>query len=138
MLLGGLASSQQAQPNQLDALLLPDTDRSQIQLTAFRNIEIRYAAQSAICKILDGETKRIEFKVSGKDAQAIVDRINEIIKSERKSPVTIQNATVTYVATVKGFADMALLSSNVDIKGNVTSYVLRMEEGEEPGIVDLD
>ncbi|MGI0019957.1 MAG: hypothetical protein ACREAY_05765 [Nitrososphaera sp.] len=136
VLFGGLGS--QAHANQLDALMLPDADRSQIQLTAFRNIEIRYAAQSAIGKILDGETKRVEFVASGKDAQAIVDRINEIIRSERKSPVTIQNATVTYVATVKGFADRALLSYNVDVKGNVTGYVLQAEKGKEPAILDLD
>jgi hypothetical protein len=137
VLSGGLAS-QQAYANQLDALVLPDVDRSQIHLTAFRNIEIRYAAQSAIGKALDGENKRIEFVVTGKDAQAIVDRINEVLKEDRKSTVRIENATVKYVAALKGFADRALLSYNVDVKGNITGYVLQAEEGDEPAIVDLD
>jgi hypothetical protein len=136
VLFGGLAS--QARANQLDALMLPETDRSQIHLTAFRNIEIRYAGQSADGKILDGESKRVEFVASGKDAQAIIDMINEVITSERKSPVTLQNATVTYVAAAKRFADKVLLSYNVDIKGNVTGYVLQAEEGKEPAILDLD
>lgn len=136
VLFGGLAS--QAHANQLDALMLPETGRPQIHLTAFRNIEIGYAVQGADGKILDGESKRVKFVASGKDSQAIVDRINEAIKSERKSPITLQNATVTYVAAAKRFADKLLLSYNLDVKGNVTGYVLQEEEGEEPTILDLD
>ena len=137
VLFGGFAS-QQAYANQLDALVLPDVDRSQIQLTAFRNIEIRYAAQSVIGKALDGENKRIEFVVTGKDAQAIVDRINEVLREDRESTARIENATIKYVAALKGFADKALLSYNFDVKGNITGYVLQAEEGDEPAIVDLD
>jgi hypothetical protein len=136
VLLGGLAS--QAHANQLDALLLPATDRSQAQFTAFRNIHLRYPQSSSLAQLLDGKSERLEFTAAGNDAQPLVDAINRAMHDEQKSPVTLENATLYYVATVKGRPDGAQVSYKVDVKGTISGYVLQKEQGNRSAIVDLD
>jgi hypothetical protein len=135
ILIAGLAS--QAHANQLDALLLPAEDRSQAQFTAFRNIELRYPQSSSLASLLDGRNERIEFTVNGTGAQALVDAMNRAIQ-EQKSPVALHNATVNYVATIKGQPDRAQLSYKVDVKATIAGYVLQKETGNRSAIVDLD
>lgn len=135
ILIAGLAS--QAHANQLDALLLPAEDRSQAQFTAFRNIDLQYPQAGSLAKLLDGKNERIEFTVNGAGAQPALDAINKAMQ-EQKSPVTLQNATVNYVATIKGRPDNAHLSYKVDVKATIIGYVLRKEYGNSSAIVDLD
>jgi hypothetical protein len=136
VLLGGLAS--QAQANQLDALLLPATDRSQAQFTAFRNIDLRYPQSSSLAQLLDSKSERLEFTAAGNDTQPLVDAINRAINDGQKSPVTIENSTLSYVATIKSKPDGAQISYKVDIKGTISGYVLQKEQGNRSAIVDLD
>ena len=135
ILIAGLAS--QAHANQLDALLLPAEDRSQAQFTAFRNIELRYPQASSLARLLDGKNERIEFTVNGTGAQPAVDAVNRAMQ-EQKSPVTLQNATINYVVTIKGQPDSAHVSYKVDIKATIAGYVLQKESGNHSAIVDLD
>jgi hypothetical protein len=136
ILIAGLAS--RAYANQLDALLLPAEDRSQAQFTAFRNIELKYPQSSSLARLLDGRNERIEFTVNGTGAQALVNAMNRAIQEEQKSPVTLHNATVNYVATIKGQPDRAQLSYKVDVKATIAGYVLQKETGNRSAIVDLD
>lgn len=135
MLIAGLAS--QAHANQLDALLLPAEDRSQAQFTAFRNINLQYPQASSLARLLDGKNERIEFTVNGTGAQPTLDAINMAMQ-EQKSPVTLQNATVDYVATIKGKSDNAHLSYKADVKATITEYVMQKESGNSSAIADLD
>ncbi|MER3444880.1 MAG: hypothetical protein C4333_12525, partial [Meiothermus sp.] len=132
--------------------MLPDTDRSQAHFTAFRNIEIYYPAGSSLSRLLEGKNDKIELETS--NAKEVIDAINAAISTEKKSPVTIEKdggdgggTTVGYVARIKGYADRAQLSFKIDVKGNITGYVLRQEKpdgggngssGGELAIVDLD
>jgi hypothetical protein len=136
VLLGGLAS--QARANQLDALLLPATDRSQAQFTAFRNIDLHYPQSSSLARLLDGRNERLEFTAAGNDTRPLVDAINSAVHDGQKSPVTIENATLSYVATIKGKPDGAQISYKVDVKGTISGYVLQKEQGNRSAIVDLD
>lgn len=155
VLSASLSAQQQQQrafANQLDALMLPDTDRSQAHFTAFRNIEIYYPADSSLSRLLEGKNDKIELETS--NAKEVIDAINAAISTEKKSPVTIEKdgddgggTTVGYVARIKGYADRAQLSFKIDVKGNITRYVLRQEKpdgggngssGGELAIVDLD
>ena len=135
ILIAGLAS--QAHANQLDALLLPAEDRSQAQFTAFRDIELRYPQASSLAKLLDGKSDRIEFTVNGSGAQPALDAMNKAIL-EQKSPVMLQNATVNYVAIVKGQSGTTHLSYKVDVEATIAGYVLQKETGNRSAIVDLD
>src|SRR5690242_865571 len=100
-------SSTQAHANQLDALLLPDTDRSSAEFDGVRFITLQYAPGSALAEILNGKNDRIELTVKGtvNDTQnngigKAIQAINNAIRVKR-SPVTIENASLRYFATVK-------------------------------------
>ncbi|WP_337863870.1 hypothetical protein [Nitrososphaera sp.] len=139
LLTGGAVAPQVAYANQLDALMLPDRDASGIHLTAFRTIELRYPAGSTLAAMLDGANERKEFVANGSSVQGLVDAINRAIREGQKSPVVVENVTLSYVATVKGQQDRAQVAVKVDIKGDIKGYVLQKEvPGNRSAIVDLD
>lgn len=127
---------QVAHANQMDALMLPAQDSSQVQFMALRTMELRYPEGSSLGKMLAGKVERLEFSVQGKDAQAVVDALNRAAQ-ERSSPLKLENATVDYVATVKGYSDRAQMSYKVDVRAQMSKYVLQKEQDSAPAILDL-
>ena len=127
---------QVAHANQMDALMLPAQDSSQVQFMALRTMELRYPEGSSLGKMLAGKVERWEFSVQGKDAQAVVDALNRAAQ-ERSSPLKLENATVDYVATVKGYSDRAQMSYKVDVRAQMSKYVLQKEQDSAPAILDL-
>lgn len=150
LLLAGLFAQQEARANQLDALMLPDGSAggSKVHLTAFRNIEISYPAGSSLSRLLGGVNDGIELETA--EAAQVIRVINEAILREQKSPVTIaENATVNYVAKIKGYPERAQISFKIDIEGSITGHVLQEEivveadgdgdgNSSSPAVVDLD
>lgn len=136
MLLAGLAS--QAHANQMDALLLPGDGRSKVHLTAFRDIRLTYPEGSELAKMLDGMSKRLEFSLQGGPAGPVTDAINRAIKDDLQSAFTLRNATVNYVAEVKGGPREAVISYKADIKAEISDFMLAAEEGDRPGVIDVE
>jgi hypothetical protein len=144
LLISGLFSTQ-AYANQLDALLLPDKDSSNAEFAGVRFITLQYTQGSALAKILNGTNERIEFSLNGtfngtqgNGMDKVIQAINNAML-EKRSPVTIENASLRYFATVKGYPDMAQLSYNIEFKPTLTKYVLQKAgENNEPAIVDLE
>jgi hypothetical protein len=136
LLFAGLASSQAAHANQMDALLLPAQDSSQVHFTAFRTIELRYPEGSSLANMLAGKSERLEFSVQGKDAQAVADALNRAAR-EKASPLVLENATVDYIATLKGYVDRAQISYKVDVKAQISKYVLQKEQDKVQAVLDL-
>ncbi|MEO9364300.1 MAG: hypothetical protein ABI348_10410, partial [Nitrososphaera sp.] len=127
---------QAAHANQMDALMLPAQDSSQVQFMALRTMELRYPEDSLLAKILAGKAERLEFSVHGNDAQAVVDALNKAAQ-ERSSPLKLENATVNYVSTVKGYSDRAQMSYKVAVSAQMSKYVLQKEQDSTPAILDL-
>jgi hypothetical protein len=136
VLLAGFAS--QAHANQMDALLLPGDGRSKVHLTAFRDIRLTYPEGSELARMLDGMSKRLEFSLQNQTAGPVVDAVNRAIKDDLQSAFTLRNATVDYVAEVKGGPKEAVISYKVDIKAGISDFLLAAEEGEKPGIIDVE
>lgn len=136
ILFAGLASSQAAHANQMEALVLPAQDSSQAHFTAFRTVELRYPEGSPLADMLAGKSERLEFSAQGKDAQAVADALNRAAR-ERASPLVLENATVDYFATLKGYADRAQISYKVDVKAQMSKYVLQKEQDKAPAVLDL-
>jgi hypothetical protein len=126
----------QAYANQMDALLLPTQDGSHVQFIAFRNIELQYQGTSTLAKDLNGKSERLEFSLQGSDARPVVDAFNAAAR-ERSSPLVLENATVHYVATIKGYSDRAQISYKVNVDAQISNYVLQKEQGKTPAILDL-
>lgn len=136
VLLAGLAS--QAHANQMDALLLPGDERSKVHLTVFRDIRLTYPEGSQIARMLDGMNERLEFSLQGESASLVTDAINRAIKDDLESAFTLRNATVDYVAEVKGLPREAVISYKADIKAQVSDFLLASEEGDRPGVIDVE
>lgn len=141
--------SNQAYANQLDTLLLPDIDRSKAEFAGIKFIEIRYAQGSSLASVLDGRNDRIEFTVNGTSfngsstttngIEQVIWAINNASMKENRSPIVIENASLRYFATLKGYADRAQLSYRIEFKPIITKYVLQKSgENNQPAIVDLD
>ncbi|HVX02326.1 MAG TPA: hypothetical protein VHA09_04165 [Nitrososphaera sp.] len=136
LFVAGLSSSQAAHANQMEVLLLPAQDSSQAHFTAFRTIGLRYPEGSTLASMLAGKDERLEFSLQGKDAQAVAGALNRAVQEE-PSPLVLENATVDYVATLKGYPDGAQLFYKVDVKAQMSNYVLQKEQGQEPAILDM-
>lgn len=142
LLLFGMSS--QAHANQLDTLLLPDMDRSKVELAGIRFIEIRYPQGSSLASLLDGRNDRIEFTVSGTSNSTggigqVIQAVNNATLKQNKSPIVIENASMRYFATLKGYPDRAQLSYRTEFEPVITKYVLQKAgENNQPAIVDLD
>jgi hypothetical protein len=144
LLLTGLSS--QAYANQLDALLLPDVDRSEAEFSGVRFIDIRYPEGSPLSKLLNGRNERIEFTVNGtfnstdgSGIDRVIQAINNALLTENKSPVVIENASLRYFATVKGYPDRAQLAYTAEFEPVIARYVLQKSgDNNQPAIVDLD
>jgi hypothetical protein len=138
--------SNQAYANQLDALLLPDVDRSKAEIAGVRFIEIKYPRGSSLSSLLDGKNERVGFTANGTfnstDASGIgrvIQAVNNAILTENQSPVIIENASLRYFATVKGYPERALLAFTTEFEPTIAKYVLQKSgENNQPAIVDLD
>ena len=138
--------SSQVYANQLDTLLLPDVDRSKSEFDGVRFIEIKYPRGSSLANLLDGNRERVEITANGTfnstDASGIgrvIQTLNNAILTQNGSPVIIENGTLRYVATVKGYPDRAQLYIMTEFKLTIAKYVLQKSgENNQPAIVDLD
>lgn len=137
--------STQAYANELDALLLPDRNRSNAEFAGDRFIEIRYPQGSQLAKLFDGKNERIEFAVNGtfNDTQngigKVIQTVNNALLMENKSPVIVENATLKYFVTVKGYPDRVQLAYRVEFNPTIAGYVLQKTgENNQTAIVDLE
>lgn len=138
--------SNQAHANQLDVLLLPDVDKSKAELAGVRFIEIKYPPGSPLASLLNSKNERIEFAVNGTSnstggsgIEKVIQAVNQAILTENRSPIVIENASLRYFATVKGYPDRAQLSYRIDFEPVIAKYVLKKSgENNQPAIVDLE
>jgi hypothetical protein len=133
----------QAHAMQLDALLLPDENRSNAEFAGVRFIDVKYPQGSSIANLLDGKNERIEFTINGSINSAdngmdkVIQAVNGALR-ENKSPVVVENAMLHYFAVIKGYPDRTQVSYRVEFKPTITGYVLQAANGSQPAIVDLD
>ncbi|SRR5581483_4289479 len=138
--------STQAYANELDALLLPDKNRSNAEFAGVKFIELRYPQGSQLAQLFDGKNDRIEFTVNGtfdstqgSGIGKVIQMVNNALLKENKSPVVVENATLKYFATVKGYPDRAQLAYRVEFNPTIAGYVLQKTgENNQTAMVDLE
>jgi hypothetical protein len=59
------------------------------------------------------------------------------LRTEKQSPVQIENATLDYTATIRGEADRVALAYKVVLQSNISRFVLE-QGGEQGTVLDLD
>jgi hypothetical protein len=123
---------------------MPDIDRSRAEFAGVRFIEIKYPEGSRLANLLDGRNDRVEFTVNGTSNSTggvgdVIKAVNGAIMTENRSPIVIENASISYFATLKGYPERAQLSYRVEFEPVITKYVLQKSGGgNQPAIVDLD
>ena len=129
----------QALANQLTGILVPTRDDANPVFTGVRFITLKYQPGSPMSKILNGKSEHITFKLNGTEPGMpnVISAFNQAMASQKKSPVRILNASLSYSADIIGQPDTAQLSYKVDFKPTITKYVL--DPNSPQGIVvDLD
>ena len=127
----------------MDTLLLPDVDKSKVEFAGVRFIEIKYQKDSQLSSLLDGRNARIEFTVNGTSNSTdgigkVIHAVNDATLQKNQSPIVIENASLRYFATVKGYPDRAQLFYRIDFEPVIAKYVLQKYGENQLAIVDLD
>jgi len=129
----------QALANQMTGILVPTRDDANPVFTGVRFITLKYQPGSPMSKILNGKSEHITFNLKGSESgmSNVISAFNQAIATQKKSPVRIENASLSYSADIIGQPDTAQLSYKVDFKPTISKYVL--DPNSPQGVViDLD
>jgi hypothetical protein len=125
--------------NQMTVFLVTESDKADVIFTAIRFITIDYPAGSQLSQQFDGKNERVNFTMNSTEdgMSQLISTINQVLRTEKQSPVQIENATLDYTASLRGEADRVALAYKLVLNSNISRFVL--ESNTEQGtIVDLD
>jgi hypothetical protein len=128
-----------AYANQMTGFLVTESDKADVIFTAIRFITIDYPAGSQLSQQFDGKNERVNFTMNSTEdgMSQLISTINQVLRTEKQSPVQIENATLDYTASLRGEADRVALAYKLVLNSNISRFVL--ESNTEQGtIVDLD
>ncbi len=131
----------QALAVQFQAAISPSSNLGQVVFTGDRILTLKYPAGSPIAQQLNGKKDSISFTENstnpGSGINEILNSINSVLLSEKKSLVKFENATVNYRAAINGGPTQATVSYQVTLKPYMTNLVTS-KNGTETSLVDLD
>jgi hypothetical protein len=128
-----------AYANQMTGFLVTESDKADAIFTGIRFLTIQYAPGSQLSKLFDGKNERITFTMNGTEdgMNQLISTINQVLRTEKQSPVQIKNATLDYTASIRGEADRVAIAYKLVLKSNISRFVL--EQNTEQGtVIDLD
>ena len=118
--------------------MVPNTDKADALLTAVKFITMEYEPGSPLSQQFNGKDERIQFSLNTSDPgmPELINAINADIRSQKGSPVRVENATLDYTGSLKGSEDKIQLAYKIVIEGILTSIVL--DRSEQGSVLDLD
>lgn len=128
-----------AYANQMTVFLVTESDKADAVFTGIRFITMQYAPGSQLSKQLDGKNERVMFTMNGTEdgMNQLISTVNQVLRTEKQSPVQIKNATLDYTASIRGEADKVSIAYKVVLKSNISRFVLE-HNAEQGTIIDLD
>ena len=128
-----------AYANQMTVFLVTESDKADAVFTGIRFITIQYPPGSQLAKQFDGKNERVTFTMNSTEdgMNQLISTINQVLRTEKQSPVQIVNATLDYTASIRGEADRVSLAYKVVLKPTISRFVLE-RNSEQGTIVDLD
>ena len=128
-----------AYANQMTVFLVTESDKADAIFTGIRFITIQYPPGSQLAKQFDGKNERVTFTMNSTEdgMNQLISTINQVLRTEKQSPVQIVNATLDYTASIRGEADRVSLAYKVVLKPTISRFVLE-RNSEQGTIVDLD
>ncbi|HVX03341.1 MAG TPA: hypothetical protein VHA09_09330 [Nitrososphaera sp.] len=115
--------------NDMNAVLIPQTDEAEAHFIAVKNITLRYPAGSNIANELNGKQDRIQFSVNGTASSTdngIASAITAFNKAllQAQSPAKVTSMEITYTGVLRGYEDNALMSLKVEAVPHLEKFVI--------------
>ncbi len=125
---------------QLDTLLMPKRDRAEALYKSLTVIYIEYPNGGKLKSMLENVNDQIAFTAdkNTQGVQELIDKINEKLLKERKSPVHVEDVKIDYKATLKGGSERATLEHLLKLDVLVTHFVLHVGSTSEGSLIDLN
>jgi hypothetical protein len=123
---------------QMTTSMVPETNKADALLTAVRFITIEYEPNSQLAQQFNGKDERVDFTLNSSDPRMpeLINTINSDIRTQKGSPVNIENATLHYTGSIKGSSDKVQLAYKIVVEGILSSIVL--DKTEQGNVLDLD
>lgn len=123
---------------QMTTSMVPETNKADALLTAVRFITIEYEPKSQLAQQFNGKDERVDFTLNSSDPgmPELINTINSDIRTQKGSPVNIENATLHYTGSIKGSSDKVQLAYKIVVEGILSSIVL--DKTEQGNVLDLD
>ena len=125
---------------QLDTLLIPKRDRAEALYRSVMIVYIEYPDGGKIKSQLENVNDQLTFTADKNTpgVQALIDKINQNLVKERKSPVLVEDVKIDYKATLRGGSDKATLEQILKLDVLVTRFVLHAGSASEGTLIDLN
>ena len=123
---------------QMTTSMVPNTDKADALLTAVKFVTMEYEPGSPLAQQFNGKDDRIQFSLNTSDPgmPELINAINADIRTQKGSPVRVENATLDYTGSLRGSEDKIQLAYKIVIDGILTSIVL--DRSEQGSVLDLD
>jgi len=125
---------------QLDTLLIPKRDRAEALYKSVNIVYIEYPSGGKIKSLLENVNDQMAFTADKNTpgVQVFIDKINEKLLKERKSPVQVEDVKIDYKTTLKGGSDKATLEQLLKMDVLITRFVLHAGSTSEGSLIDLN
>ena len=116
----------QAFAAQMEAFLIPQTDKADPVFTSIRFLTIKYEPGSELSKIFNGTNERISFKLNSSDAgmNDLQRSVNEAILVDKNSPIQLSKSKLDYTAQIRGEENRVAISYKIKFMPEITNFVL--------------
>jgi hypothetical protein len=124
---------------QLTSSLVPTTGHGEVDWSAIRFLTIQYPPNSPLAEEFNGKSETVKFTMQAEEdgMPQLIQAFNNAIASQKNSPVTITNASLTYTGQLRGTEDELTLSYNVQLKPSFISGITLSSENQTADVVDL-
>ena len=137
LLIMGLVSNSYAV--QMTVLMFPGNNSAEAVLTGIRFLTLKYDPGSQVAGVFNGKNEKVSCTLNGTQGgmDQVISAFNQAIATQKKSPVRINNATLTYTADIRGESDKVSLSYKLELKASLSNVVLE-KSASQGTVIDLD
>jgi hypothetical protein len=126
---------------QMEAGISPAINAADATFTGDRILTLKYPVNSTTSQILDGNKETISFSLNSSDSSngltEILDKIDNVLLSQKQSLVNFENATLDYRAAINGGPTTATISYQVELHPTITNLVTA-SNGTSTAVLDVD
>jgi len=131
--------------NDMNAIIVPQTDKGELHYIGVKNITLRYAAGSAAANALGGEDTRVTHSISGNVSSqdsGVISAITALNRAmlDKGSPAQVSELRLIYTATIKPSETSTLISYKIEVIPTMAKFVLGAGSNEAGAsqIVDME